>query len=51
MEIKAFKDYMRSVEMDPAYAGAEISRKFVAEYTGQLAQDLKELEIYGGKKK
>lgn len=50
METKAFKDYMKSVEMDPAYVGTDASRKFVSEYAKQLGQDLKELEIYGGKK-
>jgi putative tricarboxylic transport membrane protein len=50
METKAFKDYMKSVEMDPAYVGSEASKKFVADYAKQLAQDLKELAVYGGKK-
>lgn len=51
METKAFKDYMKSVEMDPAYMGTEECRKFLAGYCKQLDQDLKELEVYGGKTK
>jgi putative tricarboxylic transport membrane protein len=51
METKAFKDYMKSVEMDPAYMGAEECRKFLVDYCKQFDQDLRELGAYGSKAK
>jgi len=50
LETKAFRDYMKSVEMEPAYMGAEESRKFLVQYNRELLADVKDLEVYGGKK-
>ncbi len=51
IETKAFKDFLVSFDMDPAYLGAEDTRKFLVQYNKELAADLKELDVYGGKKK
>ena len=50
IETKAFGDYLKSAEMEPAYLGAEEARKFLVRYDKELAGDIKELEVYGGKK-
>jgi putative tricarboxylic transport membrane protein len=45
-----FKDFLRKIEMYPVYMGPEQLRKFMPDYAKGLAADLKELEVYGGKK-
>lgn len=49
-ESKGFKDHLRKIEMDPLYMGQEQLRKFIPDYAKGLAADLKDLEVYGGKK-
>jgi putative tricarboxylic transport membrane protein len=51
VETKGFKDYVKSVEMEPTFMGVEAVRKFIAQYSKELSIDLNELDIYGGKKK
>jgi putative tricarboxylic transport membrane protein len=47
---KEFKDLLKKIEMDPVYMGPDQMKKFIPEYAKALATDLKELEVYGGKK-
>jgi putative tricarboxylic transport membrane protein len=49
-ETKAFKDHMTKIQMDPIYMGPEQLKKFIPDYAKGLSADLKELEVYGGKK-
>jgi putative tricarboxylic transport membrane protein len=49
-EAKAYQDQVRKSYMEPAYMGPEQMRTFTAEYARGLAVDLKDLEVYGGKK-
>jgi putative tricarboxylic transport membrane protein len=49
-ESKTYKDQVKKNYMEPAYIGPEQMRTFTAEYAKGLTADLKELEVYGGKK-
>jgi putative tricarboxylic transport membrane protein len=49
-ETKAFNDMLKKISMDPAYMGPEQLRTFIPDYAKELAGDLKDLDVYGGKK-
>jgi putative tricarboxylic transport membrane protein len=49
-EAKEFKDLLGKIEMDPVYMGPDEMKRFIPRYAKELAADLKELEVYGGKK-
>jgi putative tricarboxylic transport membrane protein len=49
-EIKGFKDHLLQLDMENDYMGPEQLRTFMPVYANELAGDLKDLEVYGGKK-
>ena len=49
-ETKGFKELLKKIEMDPVYMGPDHMKKFIPSYAKELAADLKELNVYGGKK-
>jgi putative tricarboxylic transport membrane protein len=49
-ETKAFKDFLKKVEMDPVFMGPDQLSKFMPDYARELAVDIKDLEVFGGKK-
>jgi tripartite-type tricarboxylate transporter receptor subunit TctC len=49
-ETTGFKDHLKKMEMDPMYMGREQLRKIIPDYNKALVADLKDLEVYGGKK-
>jgi putative tricarboxylic transport membrane protein len=49
-EKKEFKDMLEKIGMDPVYMGPEQMKQFMPGYIKDFAADLKDLEVYGGKK-
>ncbi len=46
LEVNAFKDYLKTVDMEPVYMGPEQLRKFMPDYLKEFAADVKDLEAY-----
>jgi putative tricarboxylic transport membrane protein len=46
LEVKAFKDYLKTVDMEPVYMGPEQLKKFMPDYVKEFEADVKDLAVY-----
>jgi putative tricarboxylic transport membrane protein len=46
LEVNAFKDYLKKVDMEPVYMGPEQLKKFMPDYLKDFVADVKDLDAY-----